>query len=238
MPIDTQTLLIIGGVGIFIAIILIALLKKRKPEHKRIDLSKVVKKDFDGLYNVFYEKVNKRMMQGFNKVGYCIGMFEMLWDSTTDLQTQIKAMAKGKKRNYLKNMLEEERKDNKNIKKLLVIRYTGRKATQILLGKLNIKYSYMLVPEEYVKYHSKELEIKGAVSKDEYLGIIYFSKSGRDIIENIAYKVSRSEELTELADYVPKQNYLEKTTAESVAKAREKANIEKEKYKGQVEAME
>lgn len=85
---------------------------------------------------------------------------------------------------------------------------------------------------------NKTISIPASLQGQEFLGIMIYTKTARDYVENIAFKLNRQEELTEIADFIPKQNYLEVTTATSVAKAREKAQIEKEKYRGQIEGAE
>lgn len=224
--------------AVFIFIIWFVWQYKPKSGHKRLDLEKEIRKDFDSLHGIFYSPVKKNIVYGFQKIGYAFSYFPMFWDKTTDWKTQLKGMARGRERSQLKMRILKESKNNENIVEMSIFKCCKPNIISKGLGLLGLGYFYMVVPSDNVSLVGKDISVSMGVAKDHFLGITYLSKAGRGYIENIAYKISRKEELTELADFIPKMDYLEKTTAEAVVKAREKAKIEKDKYKGQIEGSE
>lgn len=230
---------VIGIIVFFVVVIIILILKfkKKGAGRKRLELAKEVKAYFDSMYDTFHEDLKKSIMQGFNKIGNCVGHFSVYWDSTTDLKTALKNVKdKPKIRAKLLHEIQQAEKDNKNWKELIVVKYCGRHWYNKATAKVLKRYHYMLVPAEQIDLEGKEVKIDRLISRDDYLGVIYFSYAGKQAIENIAFKINRQEELTEIADYYPKQNYLEVDTAKTVALKREQAEIEKKKYEGQVDA--
>lgn len=211
---------------------------KPRRGRKRLNLEKEIRKDMDSLYKVFYSPVNKNMSYGFQRIGYVLGEFPMFWDITTDWRTQLKRLKHSREKNMIKMKIAKAEKEKKNIIELTILKYTKPDLLNKGLGKLGLRYNYMVVPTEAIDSNAKELNLKTTLAKDYYLGVTYLSKASRGFIENIAYKLSRKEELTEFADYIPKQNYLEMETAKKTAKMREQARIESEKYKGQIEGAE
>lgn len=228
-------------IGIMVVLFVIILKTRgKKKDRPRLNLTKATKEYFDNLYNIFYEKDKKKILQGFNSIGFALGHFTMYWDSTTNLKAELAKIktegGSGKLKNKLKAAIDAESEDNKNIKELIVIRYCERGILSKAMAKIFKKYKYMLVPADKIEMDDKIIKLDRLISKDEFNGTVYFSAAGKESIENIAYKISREEELCEIADYIPKQNYLEKETASKTIRAREDAEIEKEKYKGQITA--
>lgn len=209
-----------------------------KPKFKRMSLTKEIKLEFDRLYNQYNEKINKPMRAGgFMRVGYAIGFFPLFWDKRIEFKKNMEANKLYKK--YLKKHPELFNKDGKlrqDVEEMVCIKTCGKnKISQFLAKTFGFKTSYRIVPSDKYTVNEKELQIDMFMNPSYFFGVTVYSKTGKDYIENIAYKLNRQNELDEFVNQIPKQNYLEVSTASSVAKARESAQIEKEKYKGQIE---
>jgi len=222
------------------------LLKSRKDDSfKRKNISVEIKKEFNLLFKMFQLPVNKRIDSGISKVRFAISYIPLYWDKTIPFranlnsQRQIRTFLK-----YNKDMAELD-KDGKILpkfkpeyKEMYCFKMSGHKTVDKFLGGLGFGVSYMLVPTDLVDITKDFLVIDPKAMPQMLYNTVIFDTSGRQYLENIAYKLNREEELSEVVNFVPKQNFLEVSTAGMVARAREKANIEKEKYKGQIEGAE
>lgn len=208
------------------------LLKYRKAEgRKRLNLIKEVGNDFNLMYRTFGERLGKKLYAGFVEVGYAIGSYPIYWDKFTSARANVKSSKQ------LKNFVASQSKEGKNIEEMTCFKMAHKGLLSKALAALGFKTYFMIVPTKNIDMN-KTISIPASLQGQEFLGIMIYTKTARDYVENIAFKLNRQEELTEIADFIPKQNYLEVTTATSVAKAREKAQIEKEKYRGQIEGAE
>lgn len=219
------TLFIIIGI---IIIMWLFLKKKDKKLRKRLNLGREIKKDFNNMYSNFGSKIKKKLRSGFIEIGYSIGQFPILWDKYTTERLNPRINKK------LKMAILGKTKEGEHIEEMLCIKYT-KKPLAKAKALFGVFGHYMIVPYDKIVLESKEITISPTLQGFDFFDIMLFSKVGKHYVENIAFKLSRQEELTELADFVPKQNYLEMTTASQTVKAREQAQIEKEKYKGQIE---
>lgn len=211
-------------------LILLFLVWKFKPKEgrKRLNLAKEVRKDFDEMYRMFGEATNKKLNAGFIRVGYALGQFPLYWDKNLPSKKNLRASQQ------LKNAVKKA----PEIEELTAFRMCKNNLLDRGLAKLGFKITYILIPSDKIDLGEKEISFPSSLQPQEFLGVYITSKTSRDYVENIAFKLNREEELTEIADFIPKQNYLEVSTATDVAKARERAKIEKEKYKGQIEGAE
>lgn len=205
---------------------------KPKTGRKRLNLSKQVRSDFDMMYKTFGEPVGKKLNAGFIRVGYAIGQFPIYWDKYSSVRNNLKA------NKQLKSVVAKDTKEGKHIDEMTCFKICKNNVFSRGLALLGFKTNYMIIPTKYLDIGTKDISFPASLQVQEFLGILFSTKTSRDYVENIAFKLNRQEELTEIADFIPKQNYLEVSTATSVAKARERAKIESDKYKGQIEGAE
>jgi hypothetical protein len=104
-----------------------------------------------------------------------------------------------------------------------------------VLAYFNFGLRYYLVDKDFVTQSAGEVIINPTAEHTNFLGVIIFSSKAREIVENIAFKINRENELEALINFLPKMEYLETSIAGQVAKLREKAEIEANKYKSQTE---
>jgi hypothetical protein len=189
---------------------------KPKPFKKKV-LKEEVDKDFKEEFKNTGFKVNKRLLLGFTTIGFALKQI-----NAVDLPKLVK----------IKGKLIYSKNEGKNI-----IAFSKCKPNPIsrFLALLGIRIKYVLVDEEYLRYDNNTVIINPSANHSTFCGVLIFSTKAKEITENIAYKINRENELEELINFIPKMSYLETNVSSKVAELREKADIEKEKYKGQVE---
>lgn len=104
-----------------------------------------------------------------------------------------------------------------------------------ILAKFNKGIWYVEVDESLITELSDEIKINPNADYVIDSGVKIFGGISKNIINNISY-LKNTENISEaLINFIPKMEYLETDTSSNVAIKREIAEIEKEKYKGQVE---
>lgn len=224
------TIFIIGALIFFIIIVL--RLKPKQKEFKRISLEKEIRKDMDMNYARSGIKINKPIrIGGFVNAGYAVGFYNDTWDLNAPLRARLQWKEKVK--------AQVQAKAEPKMIEMVVFKCCFNDPVRKVMGIMfGFKTYYMTLPSQYYKVNAKEIILHPGLNKTDFFNVVVCTKSAREYVENIAFKVNRKNELDEFANTVPKQNYLELSTASMAAKAREKANIEKEKYKGQIESAE
>lgn len=217
-------------IGAIIVIFFLLYTMKGKPKaFKRIPLAREIRNDFDLRYKLSGVPIRKRLKAegGFVTIGYAIGYFTYKWDKNIPLRARLQYLERIKK--AVKQKAEEQ-----DIEEVIVVKMCKNNPISKALALIGM-YHYMIIPRTKYRINEKELIIRSGANLDQFFGIEICSQSGKEIIENIAFKLNRANELDEFVNQIPKQNYLELSTAQFTAKARETAAIEKEKYKGQIE---
>ncbi len=232
-------------IGIFVFALIIILRQTKQEKFKRHDTSKEIKQDLDFLIKTFGTPVNKRLDTGLTKSRFILRQIPILWDINTTLRQNIKESRHLRaylKSNPEKQELDEQGKPTGKIKKefeeLYGLKVCGVGIVNRTLATFDFKTHFILIPKHFIDLSKDTINIKPLAQPQTQFGVVIYSMSGREYIENIAYKLNRESELDEIRNYIPKQNYLEVKTASAVARARERAQIEREKYRGQVESAE
>ena len=105
-----------------------------------------------------------------------------------------------------------------------------------LLSWLNIGIVYYSVPNEALTELDKILKIDRNLDYVIDNGMYIFGDAAKSVsIEQVSYLKNRENELEAHINWYPKQAYNEQMMAIKAAEAREKATIEKEKYRGQTD---
>jgi len=222
------------GVGLLVAI---AILYKPKPEtFKRKSTTKEIKEEFDKLFKMFGTPVNKRLDSGISSIRFVLSYISIYWDRNLSIKMNLK---EGRQlRRFLRknpDMVDEKGNLKANYEEMYIFRVCPTGVIGKVLAKIGLRVNYMLVPRNLTDISKDIIVIDPKAIPSQIFQTIIYDKSGREYIENVCYKLNRENELDEFVNQIPKQNYLEVNTASRVAKAREEANIEKEKYKGQLE---
>lgn len=223
---------------------------------QRIALEELILEDLDTLYKYFHVNVGKVLTSGFNNVSYVLGAVSIFNDPNKPLLTNLKAntqlanKVKADNQEVDKENSNSETKDEKKPKKKKEIEIkpieelycfkvcdTGIRA-RLMAHFFNSGTSYFIVPKKLVKITAGAVVMEPNVSKDVYFKLIIFSESGKNLVDNITFKVQTEQLLKEFVNYIPKMNYLETDIASAIAKMRERAEIEKAKYKSQTENAE
>lgn len=225
---DNLLFIILIAVGIY------ALWYFSRPREKvfhRKNLSKEIKRELDYLYRLFFNPVNKPINAGLIKVGFVTGYMPIAWDKSISLRQNLKA------NKQFKGYVKKHGPIKPDMEEMYCFKIHGLGWFNKLKAMIGFGCYYALVPTNIVT-NSDKIIISPNVIPTRSFNVVVYSKAGKEFTENIAYKLTREEELEELVNFIPKQNFLEVDTASRVARARENAKIEREKYKGQLESAE
>lgn len=224
--------IVVIAIVVFALAVLYLFLRRNPGKYKRISLEQEIKKELDFLYNQFSNPVNRLCYAGMVKMGVIMGEFPVYWDSSVSFIMNLKRNRQFEKYIRKHGEVQPDVKEFKCFK----IHKSGRfNRIKALLG---FGTSYHLVPNKLITSNKDYIVLDSHINPSTLYKVVIYDKSGRDLIENMAYKMSRQEELEELVNYIPKSAYLETSVSGAVARDREKAQIEREKYKGQVESAE
>jgi len=225
---------------VIIAVLLLVLylIWKPKQKFKRKDTKKELDKSLKKAFKAYGTKIEKRIDFGMFPKGHILKSNVMFWDRNLKFLIHY---SDRKLKKFLKNNKEYTDK-NGNLKKDFIkinaFLVCGKNIIWRLFGKLGFGNRIYLIPDEYILENKDIVVVNPLVSPKEFFGIYIIGEESRQIIEDICFRLNRENELDELVNQIPKQNYLEVSTAGLIARAREKAKIEKEKYKGQIEGAE
>lgn len=239
LNIPTWVVIIIIAVGFIIYLLLTR--KPKEKEYKAIDIRKQTKKDLKGLYNQFGASIQRPLYSGVINIGFVKGFAPILWNKSIPIKDNIKGAKIKQMREFI---LEEKKKqDETGAPKDLVImkclKVCGNSIIKKAFSMLGIGNKFMIVDESLITISDDRWFIDGQAQPIPFFDIIFFTKSGRNFIEDFgAFRINRENELQEIANIVPRVVFFDNMLAKSVAKLREVAEIEKERYRGQKESAE
>jgi hypothetical protein len=234
--------LIAGGIGLLIFIIwLITKAFPFQKQFKYLEMTKAVHDDLDSLYKNFSERMGKSVYLGITRVGFVLGFTNLLWNKKVKIKDNISI-------NNVKEVAEatNEIKKNSQMNKFKEIT-TPMKILKICSNRFPAKQlamlfgfgtKYLIVDNSLLSDSEYGLVIDSQSQPSMFYGITIFSRSARAFIENVSFRINRENELQEFANQIPKMAFFENRLANIVARMREQALIEKEKYKSQMEAAE
>jgi len=237
--------------GLVVVVIWLFLTRKKEDKFKRKSTVKDIKSEFKLLFKMFGKPLNKRIDSGMTTWRHGISYIPFYWDRNLPLKANLNTNRQ--MTNFLRKYPEKEKvlstyqRGKKTIKvkglkedivEMYIIKVSDYKLIGKSLGKLGVGLNYIAVSKDIIAKSKDVIQIQTNLLPMVEFGVIFFEQSARDFVENIVYKLNREEELDEFRNQIPKQNYLEVSTAGLVARAREKATIEKDKYKGQIESAE
>jgi hypothetical protein len=234
-----------------IAFVLYKIFKRFKPQpkiepYKPIELKKEIFKDLEKLTDSFSERVNGslRLKTGFVSIGYIQNAMKLAWDFKVDVKQNLKRnFLKTQSKKIKERIVKEEKKiaseeKIKALKLVYVFKYYGFGKISFIKSILGLGFKYLIVDNELTQINTNEIVISSNSNPSTLFGIFIISKASEKVIEQIVYKLAYETALTSFVNSIPKQSYLEERTARIVAELREKAEIEKTKYAGQLEGAQ
>jgi hypothetical protein len=215
--------------GLIVVIVYLFILKNKPKEDKyrNIELRKEVRREIKQIFDVSEKNLGygKILCIGPTKIGFIYKMINYNWSKTLNSFTEIKTVA-----------LQNE-KPHTNLKSFYGFK-VGRKG---LLNRINILFGkgtkYYFVDANLVTFNPFEIVINPYSQYTDFIDVILFSQAGKEIIEDIAFKITLEKTLEAMVNHIPMMEYLEVNLAKTVAKYRELTKLEKEKYEGKIEKM-
>jgi hypothetical protein len=205
-----------------------AAMKNKAPQFKRRNLPKEIKEDNDLKQKLIGHYAGHILKLGNETLGHVLS-----FDTTKEKPVIVKV--KGKL--FVQEPIPKDIGDEKRIVKVFTFKVCKNNRLSILIAKIfNIGTWYIMADELGLRFQFDEIVINPNVDHDIQSGVLYFGGRAKEVIENIGYKMNRENETEEFLNYIPKMNFLETNLSGIVAKKREEAAIEKEKFKGQSES--
>lgn len=214
----------------------------KKTEFKRMDLKKEIRKDIEEQLKYF--SINPPTKQTLLRIGYIpIGIVSSVsfvkWDTILN-KPKVKKLKTEKE--ILKDLKGQVIKKKEVAPEIVLKDYLLFKTFKNnLFGKisrvLNFKPLYTMVDDDFVKKEGEDFIIDSSAQFSNYLGIFIYSKSSKSVVSDIAYKISREQELEELVNFTPKMTFLEFERAKSSASVNELSDLSSKRKKEWVEDM-
>ena len=199
--------------------------RDKETPFKRVELDKEIKRDFDFLYDSFSMPVDKPINAGLISIGHAIGYVniffdkEISWSKNIKTNKQLLALMKKQaeeKRTLKSKELSKEKTSNSKEKKSKIPKIetehlycfkicNDQKIRKLLAKMFNFDTKYIMINKDLVKI-SNQINIDPNIQPIKYYNIIIYSKTARNYIENIAFKLTRKEELEEITNWIPKMN--------------------------------
>jgi len=224
-----------------VAVVLIIIYKnkerifgKKEDEYTEINLEREINNEVKALFDISSKKIFKQkklLRVGYNPIGRVVRIMDFNWSE-------------------------------KLIKNANPLKQVGKKTLSIISPKVHIKSFYgfeiiksnflgkikyifgfgkffFLVDKELITDNPSEYVINPNSQPNRYFKSIWiFSEAGKDALLNVADRITLTETLQALANFIPRMTYLETKTAKLILKAGKLADIEKEKYLGRIEKLE
>lgn len=221
-------------------VVIFLILKKLKPkgkEYKHIVFYKEVKKYLESLFRLQESKLGfgLPLMSGFNNLGFILKVISISYDNTLNLKDNLakeKNKAKYKELEVLLEKVDQERSYvycfklcHKGILK------------QFLANAFSFNVKYLLADKEIVNILPMEIQINPIVTPKVFADIYFYSKASKEIIEDIAFKSSREQELQEIVNFIPKQTFLEVQQSKDIQQLKEISDIKKKQRKEMIEEL-
>jgi hypothetical protein len=243
LPSIPNEYLVVGLLGLVIALVIIN--RKRwfgkVEKYKEIILSKEIEKEIKDLLEVSGNKIfreRRNLRSGFNVIGRITRAVEFNWNLETDEAKNPKPVIKTteqKDAEELRNEIAKEDPPN-NFFLFEVMKND-------IIGKIKFIFNkgmkYFLVDRQFIDESPLEYIINPSAQHIRYFGEVYiFSTMGKNIIMNLADKMTLQQVLQEQVNFVPRMTFLEVKTARFSQRARELASIEQNKYESRVENLD
>jgi hypothetical protein len=257
---------ILIGLVIFVVYLLITRKPKQK-EYKPINLKKEIKDELKTYYKFFSMPVRKPVYSGLINIGYAIGYMPLVWNKQMKQLIANKRRTKvpGSKeviadKNALSDEMQYEHVDlgkenivelnertpigsyakivNQPIEMFCFKVCSNNMLSKILAQFLNVGITYFFIEESFVKIDQSSIQFSPFLQRQYFFGQFIFSKIGRDVIDNTAFRIDRENVLQETANQIPRTVFFDTELAKGVARMREVASIEKDRFKSQKESAE
>lgn len=203
--------IVIGLVGV-IFLLIIYYKKKQPPKFKKLSAKEEIHQKYKELFkSMGSQKIGKILIWGMEKKGR-IG------------------------KSIIKNW--KELAENKESQEVYVFEvYNLQKAIGYIKYLLNFRPTYFIVPKDAITENFKEIIIDTTYKYDNIFGVIAFSKSGKQVVDDESYKVAHEQAINEMINWLPLQSYLSVQHAQSSEGLDHLAEIEKNKRDESISEM-
>ena len=235
----------IGGIPLIIIAILFAgifiLLRLRKrgkkeAEFKKVSLKEVIERENWERLTVFGFPTNNLIRIGSRYIGKVKGITPFSASQEKLDFSKKPDSFRFKKKDIDK--IEKTPKEKIGFNDLFLMKIQKLGFINTLKALFLNAYSFFIINAELVSFKNQEIEINPNHEADNYFNVWVFSDIAKDFIDRISFKETLKTVLEAQINFLPKMEFNENQLAKSIAIFREKALIEKEKYKGQTEASE
>ena len=221
--------------------------KPKESKYKSIVLEKEVKKDFEKMIEYYSTdlslKSNTILKIGFNNIGIIRKASKINFPYEKTLIEELKKKQPKSEGEVIKELVtgKKEKKQKKETTTINQEFYLFRTNKASLVGKamslVGMNTKMTLVETGMVDVVGSDYVINPNSQFSEYLGIYVFSKSAKEYVTDIAYKLGKEQELEKFVNFVPLLTYLETNQAKISQRYRELTKLEREKYASKVDNL-
>jgi hypothetical protein len=209
------------GVLIFIIFELKSKLDKKEKEFVKIPIEQRTIEDIKQRAGMFGYNTNYYLRVGFRYIGRIKNIAEF--------KSTIEYIEFGQTKRKVKDAIDK----NFYLLKILDFGFIPL-FKAIFLGK----YIWFIIDTELIEFKTREAEVNPNHQAEYYNGVWIFSNEGKEVLHKIVFKSTLKEMAEGQINFLPKLEFIETKLSNIIARKREDALIEKEKYKGQTESAE
>lgn len=221
----------------------------KEESFKRMSIYKSIKANSEKLCDIAEEDygLGRNLKIGARDIGRVITAVYFNWytDITKDDIKEpefLKQISENLKTNNALEKLKALVVDNTNNKTRVAVPFylfkvSGSGFVAALFARLGLGVKYYYVDKTLVSFSPFDIVINPNCSPTPFLDVVIFSEAGREVITDMAFKLSLENVLDELLNYTKKQTWLEVKQAENAAGLDVLAAAEIEKKKNLIEEM-
>lgn len=197
---------------VFLVVIFMLLPKRKGETYRKVPLAKQVKSEMAEMFKTSEQNmgIGRKLMIGANKVGVILKMI--------DYNRGIKT-------------LDDIAGENS----FYAFKVCKSNPVSRGLAQLGIGVKYYLVDKKYCRETAQEIVISPYTQFSNFIDVMVFSEEGKDVIKDIAYKITLENTLESVANYIPKMESLEVSQARFAGKMDIMDKITEERMKRKVE---
>jgi hypothetical protein len=235
---------IIGAV----VIVLYFLFKPKKEEkYKQLVLAKEIKKDLKSLFNMTEQSVGygKDLYIGSRFIGFVLNsVFINFYYKNNPkkqkpmLDVTAKAETMKKKFPEATDIVEANiKKEGLDYKVCLGFKVCGKSRFSRLLALFGFGIKYYIVDQEILDESTLAFNINPYSQPTRFLDVFIFSNVARKVVEEIAFKITREQELNSMVNFLPKLTFHELQQAKNKSTMDLFEDMNKKRRKEQLEQI-
>ncbi len=232
------------AVGLIVYVISEFYKPPKEEQYRKISLVKEVRRELNELFKTSEETIgqDKTLSIGPVRVGSILKMINLNKGNKifTKLKKKKKKEPKEKEEKETKEIKKEEKpkkkpKEQPNFYGFKVVK--NDIVSKLMAQILNKGYKVYLVEQSLCSIGPMDIVITPYSQYDNFIDVMIFSEAGKEIIMDIAYKLTLENTLEEMVNYVPKMSFLDSQQSKFAGRVDKMSDLEKQKYKDRLKSI-